>query len=417
MGRRWGKTTTAGAVALAAAAGGAKVAWVVPTYRNGRPLWRWAEAIAQPLKQAKAVEVNRAERTMEFLRSDGRRGFLGVYSADNSVGILGEWFNLVIVEEAARIAEETWTDVIQPTLADANGDAILISTPKGKNWFWREWQRGVAQMDGEYAAFTAPSSANPNPAIQRAAELAKDRVPDATYRQEWLAEFVSSAHNPFDPEWFRECRFSLSDDSPTWQAHRNSVAARWISCDTALEDTDAAAYSAFVVGELTADYRLFVREVRMDKLTFPNLLTALRALADEYGRDEHRVDGRHEKVLKGVIIESKVSGISAYQTLTEAGDFPVPVIPFRPQGSKEARAELAAVWCKPGCVWLPAPSPAVPWLFGFEQELFAFPDSPYKDRVDAFSQLILYASHYLKTGLEGRQAAAQALAVQREELA
>lgn len=88
------------------------------------------------------------------------------------------------------ISEDAWTDAIQPTLADANGDAILISTPAGRNWYWREWLRGQDPLATDYASWTAPSSANPNPQIRRAARLAKDRVPEVKYRQEWLAEFI-----------------------------------------------------------------------------------------------------------------------------------------------------------------------------------------------------------------------------------
>src|SRR5215207_7101537 len=139
MGRRWGKTVLGGSAALGTARAGGHVAWVVPTYRNGRPLWRWAEKVVAPMRRARMASVNRTERTIEFHDTGG---FLGVYSMDNPASILGEAFNLVIIDEAARIPEEAWTEAIQPTLADVDGDAILISTPKGRNWFWREWQRG-----------------------------------------------------------------------------------------------------------------------------------------------------------------------------------------------------------------------------------------------------------------------------------
>jgi phage terminase large subunit-like protein len=85
-------------------------------------------------------------------------------------------------------------------------------------------------------------------------------------------------------------------------------------------------------------------------------------------------------------------------------------VPFKPQGSKEQRAELAAVWCKQGCVWLPTPSPDVRWLSQFESEVFSFPDSPNADQVDSFSQLILYVSRYLSTGRDARRQAAELLA-------
>ena len=193
MGRRWGKTVLGGAVSLATAAHGGKVAWIVPTYKNSRPIWRWAEATVGDLKKQGRAAPHRADRVIEFPTTDG---LLGVYSAENPDSIRGENFHLVVLDEAARIGEEVWTDVIQPTLADVDGDALLISTPKGKGWFWQEWQRG--QMDGTLVkSWRAPSAANPNPNIQRAAALARERVPERTYRQEWLAEFLDGGGEVF----------------------------------------------------------------------------------------------------------------------------------------------------------------------------------------------------------------------------
>lgn len=386
-GRRWGKTVMAGATALSTAAAGGRVAWVVPTYRNGRPLWRWAEAACAPLVRRDLVRLNRAERTIEFPESDG---FLGIYSDDNDAGIRGEWFNLAILEEAAQIAEATWTDVVQPTLADADGDAIIISTPKGKNWFWREWQRGLSQMDGEIAAFTAPTSDNPSPSIRQAAALARERVPDATYRQEWLAEFVAEAHELLSRDWFATRRF----DATPGATPPLRILDRYLSWDTAFKDSDTAAYSACVVGELfeppgapVGTRELRIIDVWRDRVSFPNLIDHMRRL-----RRIHNADGR----LRAELIEDKASGTSAYQTLETIHDphDPVRVVPFQPSGSKDQRAAQAGVLCKLGTVWLPAGSRHVPWLTAFEDEIFE--QGRHFDQRDAFAQLVIYLEPQLR---------------------
>jgi hypothetical protein len=198
MGRRWGKTFLGGSAALATASKGVPVAWIVPNFKNGAPVWRWAEQRVAPLRASGQVRINQAERTIEFPNG----GFLAIYSADNADAIRGEAFQLVILDEAARIPEVVWTDVIQPTLADYDGDAILISTPQGLNWFWQEWLRG--QADGVFiASWQAPSSANPNPNIQHAMELARLRVPERTFRQEWRGEFIEDGGSVF--RHVREC--------------------------------------------------------------------------------------------------------------------------------------------------------------------------------------------------------------------
>lgn len=221
MGRRWGKTVMAGAIALAAASDGARCAWVVPTYRNARPIWRWVEASVGPLVKEKAVEESRQDKTVEFKHTGG---FLGVYSADNDVGLRGEAFHLVVLEEAARISETTWSEVVMPTLADYSGDAILISTPMGRNWFWREWERGKAQMDAAQASFTAPSTANPMPTIRTAAEKAQERVAEHVYRQEWLAEFLEDSGGVFRK--VREAATATPQEQRQ-EGHRYVVGVDW----------------------------------------------------------------------------------------------------------------------------------------------------------------------------------------------
>lgn len=397
MGRRWGKSVLGMVLSLACAGAGGHVAWVVPSYKNGRPLWRAAEASAARLK-APHVRLNRAERTIEF--SNG--GFLAIYSADNPDAIRGEAFNLVVLDEAAKIAEEAWTDVIQPTLADVDGDAILISTPRGRNWFWREYQRGIS--DGvETKSWTAPSSDNPSPQIQRAAMLARERVPDSTYRQEWLAEFVEDSATVFSRAWWENGTSRYDPMDPTLA---RKCIGRYLSFDTGMKDKDTSDYSACTVGELTPDYQLIIREVWRDRLRFPDLVEQIATLARNYNRDDK---------LRAVIIEDKVSGTSAYQTLTSATADPEIarlVVPFLPVGSKGQRAGQAGVWCKSGMVLLPHPSPAVPWLLAFEEELFSFSpidsENEHDDQVDSASQLVLFLEHYLAEGFHSRRARALA---------
>lgn len=196
-GRRWGKSVTAGTAAIATATLGGRVAWVVPYYKNARLVWRFIEKACGPIKGK--LNMRSGERTVEFPGPDGtpgRGGSIAVYTADNPDTMRGESFDLVVIDEAARIAEEVWLEVIQPTLADRGGKAIIISTPNGLNWFWDEWERGNRGEPG-YASWSAPTFANPNPNIQADAAMAATRLPETVYRQEWLAEFLDGVGSVF----------------------------------------------------------------------------------------------------------------------------------------------------------------------------------------------------------------------------
>jgi len=171
---------------------------------------------------------------------------------------------------------------------------------------------------------------------------------------------------------------------------------RWISWDTGLKDEEDNAFTVATVGELWPDYRLALRHVARERLQFPQLPPAIEKLAARFN-----ADGK----LRGVIVEDKASGTSAIQTLRQSAEPWLTRLlkAFMPHGDKETRASYASVWCANGSVLLPAPSESVPWLADFEDELFGFPNSAYKDQVDAFSQLVNFLENLLAEGHRARK--------------
>lgn len=381
MGRRWGKTFMAGTIMVTAAVHGAQCAWCAPNYKNTNAMWDFLFKVLGPLIAGKFVIINKAERSVTFPSSGGK---IQIFTLDNADSMRGSAFHLVTIDEAARCPEEAWTDVIQPTLADYDGQAFLISTPYGRNWFYREFQNGLT--DGKYVkSWNAPTTANPNPNIKRAAERVRLYVPENTYKQEWLAQFIDDALVLFKQEWF-EPRFD-----PDHFRYGHHTLRRFISWDTGYKDTDDSAYSAAVVADLLPDYRLQVREVYRERLSFPGLIESMVNLSDKY-----RKDGK----LGQVIIEDKASGTSAYQTIMASSEkwLSKRLVTFMPKVSKTQRAAQAGVWCQRGMVMLPRPGDDVPWLYQFEDEIYHAPKTQYMDQTDAFAQLILYLQDVLKRG-------------------
>jgi len=241
---------------------GAMVAWVAPTYGNSRPLWRFIESAAM---QSKSLTPKKAERELPF-PSGGR---IGIYTADNSVGLRGENFDIVICDEAPQYTPEVWSDVIMPTLADRDGMAYLIGTPKGKNWFFAEYLRGMA--DGkQQASFNAPSSANPIPAIQRAAAMARDRVSERTYRQEWLAEFVDDG-----ALFVNVAACATGTEQPYIKDHQYIIGVDWARAS-------GGDYTVFMV--LDATTKSVSKMIRLTGSAFDVQLSKLRDVWKEYGQ-------------------------------------------------------------------------------------------------------------------------------------
>ncbi|MCP5019882.1 MAG: hypothetical protein GY938_32045 [Ketobacter sp.] len=191
--------------------------------------------------------------------------------------------------------------------------------------------------------------------------------------------------------WADKNRYDYDD-----KAWSNQCVGRWISWDTAEEAKETSAYSAYVVGELTPDYRMCIRRVKLDRIEFPALPGIIEQVAERHNRD-----GK----LKACIVEYKSSGVQAMQTLLAVAPdwLKALMVSFSPTISKEQRGQQAAVWCKNGSVLLPHPSDSNPWLMDFEDHLFDFPQSSIKDDADAFNQLIMYTENLLAAGWHTRQ--------------
>lgn len=261
MGRRWGKSTLGGIVIMNVLRQHGRAAWIVPEYKNGRALWRYASNLCAPLVQAGMMSVSKSERVITTTYG----GFFGIYSADNIDSVRSEWFHLVVGDEAARISEDGWNDAVRPTLADADGDEFLISTPKGKNWFYYEWMRG--QMgEGNYMSWTAPSSANPIPNIRKAYELARTRVPEQTFLQEWDARFVD------DGTLFRNVQ-----KVSTLKAQEPQAGSQYVIGVDWGRTTDATVFCVLDMAE-----RAQVHLDRMTDTDFASQRIRLKALSERY---------------------------------------------------------------------------------------------------------------------------------------
>lgn len=155
-----------------------------PTYRMLEDTWREFKRVFSPVSRSK----NESEHRLELITG----GTLEMWSLDSSTAdsVRGHSYRRIIVDEAAIIPNllEVWNEIIRPTLADFEGDAFFKSTPKGRNGFWNLFQRGEKGEAG-WKAFRFPTTANP---FIKRSEIAamKAEMPEITFRQEILAEFI-----------------------------------------------------------------------------------------------------------------------------------------------------------------------------------------------------------------------------------
>lgn len=180
-GRRWGKTRLGVMECLDVASKGGLAWWVAPSYKISQVGWKPLSRMARKIP---GVEIRLGD--LEVRLPNG--GTVAVRSADSPGGLRGEGLNFVVMDEAAFMREDAWLEEIRPALSDHLGSALFISTPKGRNWFWSAYQRGI-NGDAGWASFTFPTVANPYIAASEV-ESARHDLPELVFQQEYEAMFV-----------------------------------------------------------------------------------------------------------------------------------------------------------------------------------------------------------------------------------
>ena len=131
------------------------------------------------------AEVREADRE---LRVPGG-GVIEVRSADNPQRLRGAGLDFVVLDEAAFIAQETWTEALRPALSDRRGGALFISTPKGHNWFFDLFEQ--ASVLDDWARWQLPTSANPS--IEPAElDQARSELGAMVFSQEYLPSYETA---------------------------------------------------------------------------------------------------------------------------------------------------------------------------------------------------------------------------------
>ena len=200
-GRRDGKTETLitmivdghGEGKFKGAMHGANLAWLAPSNKQARKLWRRLVEALGGCWSKKDI----TDRRLEFYGG----GSIDILSAEAPIAALGDGYDGMAVDEARRISEYVWKETFRPMLSDRMGWAAFISTPGGEgNWFFGLFKRGNSN-DPEHKAWESwqsPSSDNPM-LNQEELDAAREDLGPILYAQEYLAQFVSADTTIFRP--------------------------------------------------------------------------------------------------------------------------------------------------------------------------------------------------------------------------
>src|ERR1700692_3124482 len=184
-GRRFGKTYLALVELCRAAWGEGRLAWYVTTTDKQAKRIAW-----KPLKEMTrsywAATPNETDLRIELTWG----GTICLRGADNYDSLRGDGLDFVVLDEYASMAPQAWTEVLRPALADKQGRALFIGTPRGYNHFYDLYQEVREQPHWATFQFTTEAGGNVAP---EELEQAGHQLDERTYRQEFQASFAGSS--------------------------------------------------------------------------------------------------------------------------------------------------------------------------------------------------------------------------------
>jgi hypothetical protein len=183
-GRRFGKThLSIRELCYHAKTPDQEVWYVAPTYRQAKQIvWRKLKHKLQDLKWAK--KINESELTITLKNGS----VISLKGADNADSLRGVGLDFMVMDEFADVDEEAWTEVLRPTLADKQGKALFIGTPKGIGNWAHDLYTMPQEQPGTWSSYQYTTLDGGNVKAEEI-EAAKRDLDERTFRQEFMATF------------------------------------------------------------------------------------------------------------------------------------------------------------------------------------------------------------------------------------
>lgn len=178
------------------------------------PIRDQAKVVYRRLKHAlprKVYHENETELTVTLANG----AVLWFKGADHPDSLYGDDVYAAVVDEASRTKEEAW-HAVRSTLTATAGKVRIIGNVKGRrNWAYRlarQAQSGMPQM--HYAKITCHDAVGAGLISEAEVEDAKRQLPEAVFRELYLAEPSDDGGNPFGITAIQACIGPLSPREP-----------------------------------------------------------------------------------------------------------------------------------------------------------------------------------------------------------
>lgn len=185
-GRRFGKSRYAvEEICREASKPNCRVWYVAPTYGQAKTiLWSDLQERLRPLRWIE--KMNQTDMSIRLVNGST----ITLKGADNFDSLRGTGLDHLVIDEPSDIHPDAWYKVLRPMVADRKGSVTFIGTPKGRNWFWELYQRGIDPSFPEYQSFHYTTLEGGNVTPDEIEEARRD-LDELSFQQEFEASFVN----------------------------------------------------------------------------------------------------------------------------------------------------------------------------------------------------------------------------------
>lgn len=158
-----------------------------PVYAYIGPQLKQAKKVAwEYLKEYTAGLVDKVSESELYVRLAHNGAVINIYGADNPDSFRGQYFDGVVLDEYADMHPGVWSSVLVPALSDRKGWAVFIGTPKGKNHFWKIWDKAKNQDNWWRFILRASES---RILSEEELQIARGEMTDSEYQREYECDF------------------------------------------------------------------------------------------------------------------------------------------------------------------------------------------------------------------------------------
>ena len=265
-----------------------RFAYLSPFMRQSKAVaWDYLRTAIEPARRHGATS-HEGELRIDYPRG----GQVRLYGADNPDAMRGIYLDGVVLDEYADMDPRVWSEIIRPALADRQGWAVFIGTPRGRNAFFELWRRSQSE-DGWFSLMLKASETGLIP--EGELELARRDLSEEQYAQEFECSFDAAVVGSY----YGKAMMRAEAEKRIAGVPHDPSALVWTSWDLGMRDATAIWFAQVVGREIRiidyyeasgVDLGHYVREIQSKPYVYAGHIVPHDAQARELGTGKSRLE-------------------------------------------------------------------------------------------------------------------------------